>query len=46
MGMENLVGQMVKFIKDIGRMASSMVEVHISCQIVLKEKENGLKEKK
>jgi len=45
MDMENLYGQMDVYIKVNGKMENNMVKVYILIKMVLKEKENGKKEK-
>lgn len=44
--MVNLLGQMEKCTKDIGKMENKMEEEFTEASTVKREKENGLKEKK
>ncbi len=43
---ENFIGQMEEYIKVVGKMENSMEEVIIEVVIVLREKVNGMMEKK
>ena len=46
MDLENFNGQMVEYIRVIGRMVDNMVEVYIEVVIIKREKENGKMEEK